>query len=84
MRAKRFDYSLHPEYKLLKSEKAICYEPDWESRRAHDSIAQTLSEPEPQQKRQDTGRGQKKPPAPSKTSDLLDCVNAGDIFFKRR
>ena len=80
MRAKRFDYSLHPEYKLLKSEKAICYEPDWESRRAHDSIAQTLSEPEPQQKRQDTGRGQKKPPAPSKTSDLLDCVNAGDIF----
>lgn len=80
MRAKRFDYSLHPEYKRLKSEKAISYEPDWESRRAHDSVAQTLSEPEPQQKRQDTGRGQKKPPAPSKTSNLLDCVNTGDIF----
>ncbi len=80
MRARRFDYSLHPDYKRLKSEKAISYEPDWESRRAHDSIALQLSEPEPQQKRPDTDRGQKKPPAPPKTSDQLECVNAGDIF----
>jgi type IV secretion system protein VirD4 len=29
LRAMRFDYSKHPEYKKLKSEKAILHEPEW-------------------------------------------------------
>ena len=33
-RAKRFDYSLHPQYKKLKSSKAILHEPDWKASRA--------------------------------------------------
>lgn len=31
MRAKRYDYSLHPDYKKLKSRKAILHEPDWKT-----------------------------------------------------
>jgi type IV secretion system protein VirD4 len=38
LRAKRFDYSNHPEYKKLRSEKAILHEPDWKT-----SQAQTVS-----------------------------------------
>ena len=41
-RAKRFDYSNHPDYKKLKSSKAILHEPDWKK----SGRAQTL-EPNP-------------------------------------
>lgn len=34
-KAKRFDYSHHPEYKKLKSRKAILHEPDWKTSRVH-------------------------------------------------
>ena len=34
MRAKRYDYSLHPDYKKLKSRKAILHEPDWKTSQA--------------------------------------------------
>ena len=79
MRAKRFDYSLHPEFKRLISEKAITYEPDWESRRAFRLAAQSSSEhslpqpPEPEP-------GQTKPPAPARRENRLSCVNESDIF----
>jgi len=35
-KAKRFDYSKHPEYKKLKSRKAILHEPDWKTSRGSD------------------------------------------------
>lgn len=43
MRAKRFDYSLHPEYKKLKSRKAILHEPDWKSSQALSVSASSTS-----------------------------------------
>ena len=80
MRAKRFDYSLHPEFKRLKSEKAIAYEPDWETRRAHSMPAKPLSEPTPSKTQPEPGHGQKKPTEPKLRIDQLRCVNESDIF----
>ncbi len=80
MRAKRFDYSLHPEFKKLISEKAISYEPDWESRRAHISSASPLSEPKLTQQQSKPSPDQEKPTEPKKAADKLRCVNESDIF----
>ncbi len=80
MRAKRFDYSLHPDYKKLKSEKAITYEPDWETRRAHSAAAFSHSDNSLPQKLPKPNRGQSKPPEPAKSPVSLKCVNENDIF----
>ncbi len=55
LRAKRFDYSHHPEYKKLKSSKAILHEPDWKTSRALSmqgkpamTVVQTKPEPVPE------------------------------------
>jgi type IV secretion system protein VirD4 len=80
MRARRFDYSLHPEYKRLKSEKAIAYEPDWETRRAFSTPAGPRSEPTLPQKQPKAASGQKEPPEPALQIDKLRCVDESDIF----
>ncbi len=80
MRAKRYDYSLHPDYKRLKSEKAISYEPDWESRRAHALSAKSHSEQTLPKEQPKSDSGQSKPPEPKKPDKELYCVNESDIF----
>ena len=80
MRAMRFDYSRHPEYKRLKSEKAIAYEPDWETRRAFSTSAGPRSEHTLPQKQPKAAPGQKEPPEPALQIDQLRCVDESDIF----
>lgn len=42
-RARRFDYSLHPAYKKLRSKKAILHEPDWKTASRVRASEQSLS-----------------------------------------
>ncbi len=55
-RAKRFDYSLHSEYRKLKSSKAILHEPDWKTSRVslpREQPSQAIPvAPVPEQKKQ--------------------------------
>ena len=82
MRAKRYDYSLHPDYKKLKSRKAILHEPDWKSSQAS-SVSATGPSPSssmatPVEK--GSGNRQKKPPAKPARNTEREVVNADDIF----
>lgn len=82
MRAKRYDYSLHPDYKKLKSRKAILHEPDWKTSQAS-SVSATGPSPSssmatPVEK--GSGNRQKKPPAKPAHSTEREVVNADDIF----
>ena len=78
MRAKRFDYSLHPDYKKLKSRKAILHEPDWKSSQASSVSASGVSSPSvtaaiPAEKA-NVG-SQKKPPGKPPRSTTRKVVN---------
>ena len=55
-RAKRFDYSHHPEAKKLRSSKAILHEPAWRTRetRASDSAPKPVTRQQPQPQQQTT------------------------------
>ncbi len=72
-RAKRFDYSLHSEYRKLKSSKAILHEPDWKTSRAFlhqepvNSAVPDASEPVPDR----TPSGGKAKPTPAKPGQIL-------------
>lgn len=82
MRAKRYDYSLHPDYKKLKSRKAILHEPDWKTSQAS-SVSATGPSPSssmatPVEK--GGGNRQKKPPAKPARNTEREVVNADDIF----
>ena len=83
MRAKRFDYSLHPDYKKLKSRKAILHEPDWKSSQASSVSASGVSSPSvtaaiPAEKA-NVG-SQKKPPGKQPRSTTRKVVNADELF----
>lgn len=83
MRAKRFDYSLHPDYKKLKSRKAILHEPDWKSSQASSVSASGVSSPSvtaaiPAEKA-NVG-SQKKPPGKPARSTTRKVVNADELF----
>ena len=83
MRAKRFDYSLHPDYKKLKSRKAILHEPDWKSSQASSVSASGVSSPSvtaaiPAEKA-NVG-SQKKPPVKPPRSTTRKVVNADELF----
>lgn len=87
MRAKRFDYSLHPDYKKLKSRKAILHEPDWKSSQASSVSASGVSSPSvtaaiPVEKA-NVG-SQKKPPGKPPRSTTRKVVNADELFWERR
>ena len=86
MRAKRFDYSLHPDYKKLKSRKAILHEPDWKTSQAHLVSAGGVSSPSvattmPVEK-VNVG-SQKKPPEKPLRSTSRKVVNADELFQER-
>ena len=82
MRAKRFDYSLHPDYKKLKSRKAILHEPDWKTSQA---LSVSPSSPSPSTiaaipvEKADKTRQKKPPDKQAKTAER-EIVNADDIF----
>ena len=83
MRAKRFDYSLHPDYKKLKSRKAILHEPDRKSSQASSVSASGVSSPSvtaaiPAEKA-NVG-SQKKPPGKPPRSTTRKVVNADELF----
>ena len=83
MRAKRFDYSLHPDYKKLKSRKAILHKPDWKSSQASSVSASGVSSPSvtaaiPAEKA-NVG-SQKKPPGKPPRSTTRKVVNADELF----
>ena len=83
MRAKRFDYSLHPDYKKLKSRKAILHEPDWKTSQASSVSASGVSSPSvtaaiPAEKA-NVG-SQKKPPGKPPRSTTRKVVNADELF----
>lgn len=86
MRAKRFDYSLHPDYKKLKSRKAILHEPDWKISQAQSvspsGISPSVAIPEPSEEK--SGMKQKKPPADPTSHSRRKIVNADEIFQERR
>lgn len=82
-RAKRFDYSLHSEYKKLKSSKAILHEPDWKTSRVslpREQIPDAIPvAPAPAQKKQTDSVKQKPPSAVSepilgRKSDLSEIL----------
>lgn len=83
MRAKRFDYSLHPDYKKLKSRKAILHEPDWKTSQASSVSASGVSSPSAAAtipaKKADVG-SQKKPPGKPQRSATRKVVNADELF----
>ncbi len=77
-----YDYSLHPDYKKLKSRKAILHEPDWKTSQAS-SVSATGPSPSssmatPVEK--GSGNRQKKPPAKPARNTEREVVNADDIF----
>lgn len=76
------NYSLHPDYKKLKSRKAILHEPDWKTSQAS-SVSATGPSPSssmatPVEK--GSGNRQKKPPAKPARNTEREVVNADDIF----
>ena len=82
-RAKRFDYSLHSEYKKLKSSKAILHEPDWKTSRVslpREQIPDAIPvAPAPAQKKQMDSVKQKPPstvsePILGRKSDLSEIL----------
>ena len=83
MRAKRFDYSLHPDYKKLQSRKAILHEPDWKSSQASSVSASGVSSLSAAAtipaKKADVG-SQKKPPGKPQRSATRKVVNADELF----
>lgn len=82
MRAKRYDYSLHPDYKKLKSRKAILHEPDWKTSQAS-SVSATGPSPSSSMAtpvERGSGNRQKKPPAKPAHNTEREVVNADDIF----
>ncbi len=83
MRAKRFDYSLHPDYKKLKSRKAILHEPDWKTSQAPSVSTCGISAPSvsaaiPTEKH--TIAPQKKPPEKPKHAAPRKVVNPDELF----
>ncbi|MBP0973930.1 MAG: type IV secretory system conjugative DNA transfer family protein, partial [Oscillospiraceae bacterium] len=66
-RAHRFDYSLHSEFKKLKSSKAILHEPDWKTSRAFPPYEQPKviipDAPKPDAEQTSAGAKQKPPSA---------------------
>lgn len=81
VRAKRFDYSYHPDYKKLRSERAIMHEPEWKrARRTHDSsLYSDISNKCTQKTAQGDSAEQMNPPVPVKTKRKMKCVNWDDI-----
>ena len=81
-RAKRFDYSLHPAYKKLRSRRAILHEPDWKTSRvsASEQVPSTISidsrpapEPSPPEEQKRPTAPVVKPPIGKKV-DLKDTM----------
>lgn len=81
-RAKRFDYSLHPAYKKLRSRRAILHEPDWKTSRvsASGQVPSTISIDRRPAPESTPPKEQKRPTAPAvkpligKKVDLKDTM----------
>lgn len=81
-RAKRFDYSLHPAYKKLRSRRAILHEPDWKTSRvsASEQVPSTISIDRRPAPESTPPKEQKRPTAPAvkpligKKVDLKDTM----------
>ena len=83
-RAKRFDYSLHPAYKKLRSRKAILHEPDWKKTSrvlASEQSLPTFSNDQQAEQVSAKSAGKKKPTSPvpaqspvGKKVDLKDTM----------
>ena len=82
MRAKRYDYSLHPDYKKLKSRKAILHEPDWKTSQACSVSASGISASTKAAipVKESKGTVQKKPTERSKAASDRTPVNVDDLF----
>ena len=82
MRAKRYDYSLHPDYKKLKSRKAILHEPDWKTSQACSVSASGVSASTKAAipVKESKGTVQKKPTERSKAASNRTPVNVDDLF----
>ena len=82
MRAKRYDYSLHPDYKKLKSRKAILHEPDWKTSQAcsvsASGVSASTSAAIPV--KESKGTVQKKPTERSKAASDRTPVNVDDLY----
>lgn len=67
-RARRFDYSLHPAYKKLRSRKAILHEPDWKASRvsASEPVPSAISVSQPSPLKEAAVEVKKKPTSQSK------------------
>ena len=82
MRAKRYDYSLHPDYKKLKSRKAILHEPDWKTSQACSVSAEGISASTKAAipVKESKGPVQKKPTERSKAASNRTPVNVDDLY----
>ena len=82
MRAKRYDYSLHPDYKKLKSRKAILHEPDWKTSQACSVSAEGISASTKAAipVKESKATVQKKPTERSKAASNRTPVNVDDLY----
>lgn len=88
LRAQRFDYSKHPDYKKLKSSKAIHHEPDWKkSSRAHSSEPNpSVISADPAPKKSRTKPAGPPPPSEPKAADppIGRRVNLNEVLKERK
>lgn len=81
-RAKRFDYSLHPAYKKLRSRRAVLHEPDWKTSRvsASEQVSSTISIDSRPAPEFTPSEEQKKPTAPAEKPPIGKKVDLKDTM----
>ena len=88
LRAQRFDYSRHPDYKKLKSAKAILHEPDWKkaSRVSSSEASQSVISADPAPKNRRPKPEGSPPPSEPKDADAAigRSVNLNEILKERK
>lgn len=88
LRAQRFDYSRHPDYKKLKSAKAIHHEPDWKksSRVSSSEQPQSVVSADPVPKNRRLKPEGSPPPSEPKDADAAigRSVNLNEILKERK
>lgn len=88
LRAQRFDYSRHPDYKKLKSAKAILHEPDWKkaSRVSSSEQPQSVISADPAPKNCRPKPEGSPPPSEPKDADAAigRSVNLNEILKERK
>ena len=88
LRAQRFDYSRHPDYKKLKSAKAILHEPDWKnaSRVSSSEQPQSVISADPAPKNRRPKPEGSSPPSEPKDADAAigRSVNLNEILKERK